>query len=65
MINVIITRLYPACHNEDMQAINVGSPNVHINLQTVQQVKGGKEKMVGEHSEQPCTIKNHYFLNKT
>ena len=63
MINVIITRLYPACHNEDMQAINVGSPNVHINLQTVQQVKGGKGKMVGE---QPCPIKKPlFFLNKT
>ena len=42
--------------NEDIQAINAGSPNVHINLHTVQKVDGGKGKMVGE---QPCPIKYH------
>ena len=44
--------------NEDIQAINAGSPNVHINLHTVQKVDGGKGKMVGE---QPCPIKYHYI----
>ena len=44
--------------NGDIQAINAGSPNVHINLHTVQKVDGGKGKMVGE---QPCPIKYHYI----
>ena len=28
-----LIRLYPACYNGDIQAINAGSPDVHINLQ--------------------------------
>ena len=57
MLNDINTRLYPASHCGDVQAINAGSPNVHINLHTVQKVDGGKGKMVGE---QRSSIKNHY-----
>ena len=28
-----LIRLYPACYNGDIQAINAGSPDVQINLQ--------------------------------
>ena len=28
-----LIRLYPACYTGDIQAINAGSPDVHINLQ--------------------------------
>ena len=58
MLNVINIRLYPACHSGNIEAINAGPPNVHINLHTVQKVDGGKGKMVGE---QPFPIKNHYI----
>ena len=34
--------------NGDIQAINTGSPNVHIYIHTVQKVDRGKGKMVGE-----------------
>ena len=34
--------------NGDIQAINAGSPNVHINLHTVQKVDGGKGKWLKE-----------------
>ena len=48
MLNDINTRLYPASHCGDVQAINAGSPNVHINLHTVQKVDGGKGKWLKE-----------------
>ena len=50
MKNEINTRMYPACHSGDMQAINAGSLHEHINLQ-YKNVDGGKGKMVGK---QPC-----------
>ena len=34
--------------NGDIQAINTGSPNVHIHLHTKKKLDGGKGKMVGE-----------------
>ena len=34
--------------NGDIQVINAGSSNVHINLHTVQKVDGGKEKWLKE-----------------
>ena len=40
-----LIRLYPACYNEGIQAINAGSPDVHINLQ-YKKVDGGSGKMV-------------------
>ena len=52
--------------NGDIQAINTGSPNVHIYLHTVQKVDRGKGKMVGEN---PCPIIYHsinkYEVRKT
>ena len=48
--------------NGDIQAINAGSPNVHINLHTVQKVDGGKGKMVGE---QPCPINTTVAAGKS
>ena len=44
--------------NGDIQAINAGSPNVHINLHTVQKVDGGKGKWLKE------TMPNKYhYIN--
>ena len=45
--------------NGNIQAISAGSPNVNINLHTVQKVDEGKGKMIGE---QPCPIKYHYNI---
>ena len=44
MKTVTKTRLYPACHSGDSQAVNTGSHCVHINLQ-YKYVDGGKGKM--------------------
>ena len=52
MITVINTRLYPACHCGDIQAINNGNSHVHINLQ-YKNVDGGKGKgLVKNHAHQ-------------
>ena len=37
-----LIRLYPACYNGDIQAINAGSPDVHINLQYKKWKEAGK-----------------------
>ena len=41
-----LIRLYPVCYNGDIQAINAGSPDVHINLQYKNKVNGSAGKMV-------------------
>ena len=52
MLNVINTRLYPACHSGDIQAINAGSSHVHINLQYKNVEKGKGKWLVNNHSHQ-------------
>ena len=37
-----LIRLYPACYNGDIQAINARSPDVHINLQYKKWKEAGK-----------------------
>ena len=37
-----LIRLYPACYNGEIQAINARSPDVHINLQYKKWKEAGK-----------------------
>ena len=38
-----LTRVYPACYKGDIQAINAGTLDVHINLQYQKKVEVGRE----------------------
>ena len=60
--------LYPACYNGDMQAINAGSQNVHINVQykkwTEVQGKWLRTTMPTKHNSIKNSFSRRYSLNK-
>ena len=61
---LINTRLFPACHSGDIQAINAGSSHEHINLK-YKHVDGGKGKyLVNNHTHltQKNKNKNSFWL---
>ena len=59
MKNVINNRLCPACHSGHIQAINVGSLNVHIN-KMCPKFGGGKGKWLVK-TNMPAKPKNYKY----
>ena len=63
-----LIRLYPACYNGDIQAINAGSPDVHINLQykkwTEVQGKWLRIPMPTKHEQKRLTFSTRAFSRK-
>ena len=58
-----LIRLYPACYNGDIQAINAGSPDVHINLQYKKWKEAGK--MVEDNHAHQTLIYFFKIIQKT
>ena len=56
-----LIRLYPACYKGDIQAINAGSLDVHINLQYKKWKEAGK--MVEDNHAHQTQI--YYYYNKS
>ena len=47
-----LIRLYPACYNGDIQAVNAGSPDVQINLQYKKVARGAGKMVEDNHAHQ-------------